>query len=267
MKNFNNKLAFIIGGSEGIGLATAQLLVERKSNVVIFSRNQNKLKSAFEQLTKYRKNEKQIIAYKAVDITQFEQVESILESSIDQYGTPDILMNTAGIAHPAYLDQIKVQQIQQMIDVNLLGPIYTCKVLLPHLLKKSEAYIVNVSSVAGYVGLFGYTAYCGSKFGIVGFSEALQAELAQSNVKVSVLCPANTKTPGLKRENLNKPEEILAMEEKVKVLEPHQVAEQTLKKLGSFWIIPTVDSQMAYYLKRFSPKLLKQFTKRRKRQL
>src|SRR6185437_4120522 len=127
-----------------------------------------------------------------------------------------------------------------------------------------KAHIINTSSLAGFMGLFGYTGYCASKYAVVGFSQALLSELKPYGIAVSVLCPPNTKTPGLERENQFKPPEVLKMEEKAKVVTAEEVSQTLMKSLPKrkFWIIPTFDGSLALYLSRFAPKILDQFTKR-----
>jgi 3-dehydrosphinganine reductase len=132
-------------------------------------------------------------------------------------------------------------------------------------MKEKKGIILNTSSMAGFLGLFGYTAYCASKFAVVGFSEALRRELKPFGIQVSVLCPPNTKTPGLEKENKVKPKEILATEEKAKVVTAEEVSTATLKDLKKKkdMIIPTADGSLAYLLNRLSPKIIDQFIKRK----
>lgn len=119
--------------------------------------------------------------------------------------------------------------------------------------------------MCGFLGLFGYTGYCASKFAVVGFSEALRREMKPHHIQVSVLCPPNTKTPGLESENKIKPKEVLETEEKAKVVGPDEVSKVTLRDFAKdkFMIVPTFDGSLAYYLNRFSPKIIDQFVKRK----
>ena len=116
------------------------------------------------------------------------------------------------------------------------------------------------------MGLFGYTGYCASKYAVVGFSEALRREVRPFGLKVCLLCPPNTDTPGLARENLTKPPEVLAQEENVKTVSPEFVAKKLLQALprGKNLVIPTFDGWLAYYLSRYAPFILEQFIKRPK---
>jgi 3-dehydrosphinganine reductase len=129
----------------------------------------------------------------------------------------------------------------------------TVKALLPEL-KKRDGYIVNVSSAAGFVGIFGYTDYCASKFGLFGFTEALRSELKPHKVGVSILCPPDTDTPGFEVENRNKPPETQAISEGGGLLQPEEVARALIKGMrkGKFFIGPG-SAKWFYLLKRYLP--------------
>ena len=103
------------------------------------------------------------------------------------------------------------------MKINLYGARNAIAALLPHM-RNQGGHIVNVSSIAGLIGVFGYTDYCASKFGLIGFSEALRSELDSQGIMVSVLCPPDTDTPGLAEENLTKPPETLAVSESACVM-------------------------------------------------
>ena len=125
-------------------------------------------------------------------------------------------------------------------------------------MKEKGGIIVNTSSIAGFLGVFGYADYCMTKFGIIGFSEALRSELKQHNIKVQVLCPPDTDTPGFEAENKNKPAETIAIGGKAKLLKPEFVAAIVLKEMQkkSFLIIPGLDGKMTRIIKRFFPWLI-----------
>ncbi len=124
---------------------------------------------------------------------------------------------------------------------------------------------VNItSSVAGFIGLFSNAVYSATKAGLIGFAESMRAELKPFDIAVSVVCPPNTRTPGLLKENRTKSAELLALEEKVRVVEPAEVAEESLRQLSAnrLLIIPTWDSWGAYLLKRIAPRFVEFRTRR-----
>ena len=120
---------------------------------------------------------------------------------------------------------------------------------------RGGGYIVNTSSMAGLIGVFGYTDYCASKFALVGFSEALRSELKPHGITVSVLCPPDTDTPGFATENQTKPEETRAISATAKVVSPDAVADELLRGMARerFLIIPGFDSRLGVLAKRFVP--------------
>lgn len=260
---YRNKLALIIGGSEGIGLAIAVGLVGRGADVIIASRSEGKLANALAAL-KGRCGESQRVASVVMDVRDASRVQKQMDRLVADFGVPDLLINCAGVAYPGYIESLEVERYREMMEINYLGAVHTVKAVVPHMMRRRSGQILNVSSIAGFLGLFGYTGYCASKFAVIGFSEALCRELAPYGIKVSVLCPPNTRTPGLQRENQYKPAEVLATEEKVKVLEPEEVAQAALAALAKrrFMIIPSFDGKLAYYLGRYLPGVLGLFVRR-----
>jgi 3-dehydrosphinganine reductase len=119
------------------------------------------------------------------------------------------------------------------------------KAVVPHLLNKRAGHVLNVSSLAGVLGIFGYTAYAASKFAIVGFSQALRGEMWPQGIKVSVCLPPDTDTPQLDFENKHKPAETKAIAGTVKMLSPDAVADAMVQGMarGSFEIYPDLGSR------------------------
>ena len=95
----------------------------------------------------------------------------------EKSGPPDLLVNSAGVAHPGYFQELDLNIFHWMMEVNYFGTVYMTKEVIPSMLKRGSGYIVNISSMAGFVGTFGYTAYGGSKFAVRGFSDVLRAEM------------------------------------------------------------------------------------------
>lgn len=268
MKNlqpeFENKWAVITGGSEGIGKALAEHLATLGCNVLIISRSNDKLQKALIDIKAKSLSPKQNIVAEPCDVTHYESTKKCLENFVGQNGCPDFLFNCAGYAQPGYIQDLSMSDYHKMMDLNYFGTVHTCKTLAPHFIKSKKGYILNVSSMAGFLGLFGYTGYCATKFAVVGFSESLKRELKPYGVRVSVLCPPNTKTPGFAKENLTKPKEVLMTEEKAKTVSADYVAAATLQSMskGKFMIVPTFDGELAYRLNRYAPAVIEQFVKR-----
>jgi short-subunit dehydrogenase len=254
MKDFKDKLVYITGGSSGIGLATAKLMVTNGAHVIIFSRRQQVLDDALKQIQSCGVSSGQKFAGRSMDVSKRDSVETVFSSALAEFGAPDVLINCAGRAYPRYFEDITYQQFDDTMKTNLYGIWNTCSVLVPHM-KAKGGVIVNVSSMVGFLGVFGYCDYAASKFAIVGFSESLKSELKKYNISVSVLCPPDTDTPGFATENLTKPAETRVISVNAKVMSSDAVAKELIAGISknTFMIIPGFDGKLTYFLKRHMP--------------
>src|SRR5512134_3471270 len=191
--------AFVVGASTGIGLATAEKLAARGDDVVIFARREGPLAEAARSLEARRRGPSQRLASRALDAADAARVAAVMDAVVAEAGAPDLLVNCAGGAVPNYFERIPVAQLETTLRQNLHTCWNTVQALVPHM-KGRGGQIVNVSSLAGLIGVFGYTDYCAAKFAVVGFSDALRWELAPHRIAVSVLCPPDVDTPGLAQE-------------------------------------------------------------------
>ena len=189
MKTFEQKNAYITGGSSGIGLTTAKMLAAEGANVLIFSRSRDRLDQAVQEIEEQRKSEGQRVAAMQLDVSRHEEVSRVMAEAVGQFGTPDLLINSAGKAVPRPFEEISYEQFDDIMRTNFYGAWGTIQALLPHMKKKGGGHIVNVSSMAGFIGVFGYADYGASKFAMMGLSETLKMELRQYNIRVSVLFP------------------------------------------------------------------------------
>jgi 3-dehydrosphinganine reductase len=255
--SFEGKNIYIFGGSSGIGLAAAQQLARMGANLFIYARNKDRLQAAAAQIENKRLVNTQKVVYMPVDISDHQEVNKVISTSVETYGGPDILINCAGRAYPDYFESITYEQFEETMKINLFGIWNTISATLPHM-KKKGGVIVNTSSVVGYIGVFGYTDYAASKFGILGLSEALRSEFRRYNISVSVLCPPDTRTAGFAVENQTKPEETKEISKSGGILEPDQVAKELIMGItkGKKMIIPGFDAKLSYYLKRWCPGLV-----------
>lgn len=245
--------AFVVGGSEGIGLAVAQALGKQGVDVAIFGRSDDKLRAA--QMT-----------YAArLDVTDEASTRAALDQAVSDLGVPDLVVSTAGFARAEWFHEAPLDNVRAMMETNYLGTVHVCHALVPHLVAAGRGTIVTTSSMAGLTGVFGYAGYSASKFAVVGFSEALRRELRPHGVHVATLCPPNTRTPGFDEENTTKPAEVLAAEEKVKTLEPEQVADYLLKVLPKRpnLVVPGLDGRLGHSVIRHAPRVAERMLRRR----
>lgn len=249
----------MIGGSEGIGSAVAERLAARGDDVVVLSRSETKLAAAVERLERLRQRRDQALASRSIDITDAAETSRTIDELVAAHGTPDLVVNTAGYARPGWLDEIPADDVRGMVEVNLLGTINVTRAVAPHMQAAKRGTIVTTSSMAGLAGVFGYTVYSATKFGVIGFSEALRREVAPYGVRVLVLCPPNTLTPGFETENLHKPAEVLAAEEKASTMTADEVADEllrALKRRRGFLVVPGRGNRLAAFAIRHLPWLV-----------
>lgn len=249
----------MIGGSEGIGLAVARRLTERGTEVAIFGRSAQKLDAARSSLVSDGTYVGQL------DVTDPGGTAAVLDRAVVELGVPDLVVTTAGFARAEWFHEAPLDQLRAMIETNYLGTVHVCHALVPHLVAAGRGTVVTTSSMAGLTGVFGYAGYSASKFAVVGFSEALRRELRPYGIHVATLCPPNTRTPGFDEENRTKPAEVLAAEEKVKTLEPDQVADYLLRALQGRpnLIVPSLDGRLGHAVIRHLPRVAERVMRRR----
>jgi 3-dehydrosphinganine reductase len=257
MKDYSAKKAYITGGSSGIGFAIARELISRGATVVLIARNRERLESARENLQSLAGKEHQAVHLVQVDVSIMDQVRDALSKTAETYGAPDILVNSAGIACSNYFEKIPYEKFMDIINTNLIGTWNIISVLEPYMREKGGA-IVNISSIAGFLGIFGSTAYSASKFGVIGFSEALRTELKKYGINVSVLCPPDTDTPQLIDDNRTKPYETEVLAGKAKPMSAEAVAKACIRGMekGKFMIIPGSSGKVIYIEKRLFPSMV-----------
>ncbi|CAB9503460.1 ketodihydrosphingosine reductase [Seminavis robusta] len=227
--------AIISGGSTGIGFSIAQDCVQRgMTQVTIMARTKSKLEAAVQKLEdiKQRVGSKTTISYRSVDVSDAPAVQAVakeLAGTGDHQGgeTKYYLFCCAGMAYPGYFEHISHDKFAHCVNVNQLGTIFTVQAFLPHM---THAVIVLTSSLAGQVGVYGYTAYSPTKFALRGFAEVLHAELADNpQVHIQVAFPPDTDTPGFQEEEKTKPKETKLTSEDAGLSKPEDIANQMVK--------------------------------------
>lgn len=185
----NNKTILITGASGGIGQSIARVLAEHGAKLLLSGRNAESLIQLRSQLCNPEQHD-----VVAADITTEEGRYKLLDHCVAEKNGIDVLINNAGISGFEFLENQKSCIIEKIIDTNLLSPILLTKLLLPLLRTKPQAAIINIGSSFGSIGYPGFAAYCSSKFGLHGFTEALRREISDSSIKVSYLAPRATHT-------------------------------------------------------------------------
>jgi 3-dehydrosphinganine reductase len=173
-----------------------------------------------------------------------------VEEVTQRDGIPDLLINSAGITQPGYIQELGLEVFREMMEVNYFGTVNTVKAALPGMMGRGWGHIVNISSVAGFGGVFGYSAYGASKFAVRGFSDVLRAEMKPHGINVSVVFPPDTDTPQLAYEKPFQPPETKVMNTKAKTLSAEEVAKCVLRGVerGKYIILPGTDTKFYYHL-------------------
>ena len=262
MYQISGKNVLITGGASGIGLATAEELIRIGANIVIFDLNPEAIKTSLEHLKDLaKKNNISCTAFEG-DVTDFDSICKAVDN-MEKSGNPvDILVTSAGIAHPGAVFDLDPEIIKKTIDIDLLGTIYACRAVLPGMIKRGgNCHIALISSVAGFLGVYGYSAYGAAKFGVRGLGEVLLQELKPYRIPVTVLFPPDTDTPQLAYENKFKPEATRAISGTIKPVSAEYVAKCLVKGIRKkkFHVIPTFSGKTTYFLSKFFGPLLRWF--------
>ena len=195
LKKQTQRTALIPGSTRGIGKETALLLLQKELNVIISSRSQQSVDNVIQEIhDKFPSKKENILGIKC-DVSQQSDVKSLLDITIKTFGKIDILVNNAGIVYFKSIMDTTEEEWDNTIDTNLKGIFLFTKEVLPYMLEnKSDSIIINVSSGAGKSGFPNLSAYCASKFGVIGFTESIAKEVADNNVKIMTICPGGVDT-------------------------------------------------------------------------
>lgn len=261
---FDGKNVFISGGTSGIGLAAAKMFSSLGANIFVFSIDDDmQRKQALESIEKAGKSNEQKFESAFLDVLDNDGIQKIIQETIHSIGEPFVLINSAGIGGAILFEELSYERFDKIIKINLYGIRNVIAACLPHM-KKNGGHIINVSSMSGLVGSYGYTAYSSSKHAVVGFSESLRAELKRYDINVAVLCPVQVDTPMLEATNKYKPKETLAINKNVGVMTAEDVAAglyNGMKKKQSI-IIPGFQGRFVHSLHRYFPRFREWMTDR-----
>ena len=168
-----------------------------------------------------------------------------------------MLVNSAGVIVPGEFATMPLDNFEVNLDCGYWSVVYPCRAAVPHMLARGRGHIVNVSSVAGYLGIYGYTGYSSAKFAVMGFSEALRFEMKPAGITVHVVCPPDTDTPALAYEHTLRPHETDVIAGNIKPIPAEKVAAAIVRGVdrGKYLIIPDALSAFYFRLKGLLPEL------------
>ncbi len=181
-----DKVAIITGASSGIGKATALALSKAGAKIAIGARRTDKLEELENEI---KQNGGEVISQK-LDVTKKSECDSFADAALQKWGSIDILINNAGLMPLSFVKNLKIDEWDQMIDVNIKGVLYCTAAVISHMKEKKSGHIVNISSVAGRIVFPAGSVYCATKHAVAAFSEGLRQELSvRSNIRVTCIEP------------------------------------------------------------------------------
>ncbi len=181
-----DKVALITGASSGIGYATALALSRSGAKIAAGARRMDRLEALKNEITK---NGGEVLIQE-LDVTKKASCDSFVEAAVKKWGTVDILVNNAGLMPLSFFKNLKVDEWDRMIDVNIKGVLYCTAAVIPHMMGNKSGHIVNMSSIAGRVVFPAGSVYCATKHAVTAFSEGLRQEFSQrSNIRVTCIEP------------------------------------------------------------------------------
>jgi NADP-dependent 3-hydroxy acid dehydrogenase YdfG len=188
--SLTGKVAVITGASSGIGEATAIALAAQGASIVVAARREDRLKSLAKRITDQGGKALTIVA----DVADEAHANEIIHKAHQEFGRVDILINNAGVMLLGLIDGANTEDWRRMINVNVLGMLYTTHAALPIMKQQKSGHIVNISSVAGRQARVGAGVYNVTKWGVGAFSEALRQEVTSYNIRVTIVEPGAVAT-------------------------------------------------------------------------
>ncbi|WP_336980591.1 SDR family oxidoreductase [Brevundimonas nasdae] len=188
--NITGKTIVITGASSGMGAAAARHLAAKGAAVVLGARRTDRIEALVAEIT--AAGGKAIAL--ATDVTKRDDLQRLVSAAVETYGRIDVLLNNAGVMPLSPLERVKVDEWDQMIDVNLKGVLYGVAAALPPMIAQKSGHIINVSSVAGHKLFGGSAVYSATKFAVRALSEGLRQEMASHNVRTTIISPGAVKT-------------------------------------------------------------------------
>lgn len=190
MENIKGKIVVITGASSGLGEATAMHLSELGATVVLAARRAVRIQALADEITRNGGKALAIIT----DVTNAEQVKALIDVVVKEYGRVDVLLNNAGLMPHSPLERLKIDEWNQMIDVNIKGVLYGIAAVLPYMKEQKSGHIINVSSVAGHTVRPSGVVYSATKYAVRVISEGLRQEVKDYNLRTTIISPGAVAT-------------------------------------------------------------------------
>jgi 3-dehydrosphinganine reductase len=243
MTEVRGRHAIVTGGSSGIGFAVARLLARQGARVSLVARDHSRLGSARAEILGAVPGADVGIA--AADVTQQSSLAAAFAGLCDAAGPCDLLIASAGSSHPGYFTQLDDAVFRDQMEVDYFGALHAVRGVVPSMIERGRGHVVLVSSTAGLIGVFGYSAYAPAKFAVRGLAETLRPELAPNGIVVACAYPPDTLTPGFDRESELKPPETARISAAIKPRDAEHVASAIVRGVERDRLVITADLQTA----------------------
>ncbi|MBT8078818.1 MAG: SDR family NAD(P)-dependent oxidoreductase [Gammaproteobacteria bacterium] len=262
MSELNGAVVLLTGAAGGFGKELTVQLMAAGSRLILSDQGEQvaTLMAAYEQTPA-------VVGIFAADLGRTDECDGLYEAVRDLGTSPDILINNAGVAFYGRPDHVPGSRIDQLMRINLQAPMRLSQLFLPHMIQRGHGHIVNISSVAGWIGSAGLSAYSASKFGLRGFGESLAVDLEEHGIRVSTVYPWFSRTPILDSDQFGD-EEVRKIPDDW-VTEPGDVVEKMLRgiRADKREIYPDAMSRRVHLMKRYFPWLIPAMQKRMERKL
>ena len=224
MDPFRDRHALVTGGSSGIGLATVRRLAARGARISVIA-----LEDSY--LADLRADPPPLASLhlEAADVSNREEAETAIGRCVAAHGPCDLLVTSAGIARPGYFHELPAEVFERHMEVNYFGTLWCIRAVVPSMMTRRRGTIMAISSSAGLISVFGYTAYGATKYAVRGLTDVLRVELKPHGIHVACVYPSDVDTPQLAGEELYKPAETSRVAGTVHPIPPEQVADAILR--------------------------------------
>ena len=253
---FRDQVIIITGGSSGLGLELARRFAAEGARLTLIARDRGRLEQAAHELrTRYGAAD---VGVESLDVRDEAAMQACMERIASTRGRIDILVNSAGILREGRFELQPLQTFREVMEINYFGLLIATRAALPHLLA-SRGRLVNIASMAGFTGVYGYTSYCASKHALVGLTETLRFEVEPRGIKVHLVCPGEFDSPMVDEVERHRSPENRAHALTIPKASVESIADGTLAgiRAGRFVIVPGATTGLIASLIRHFPGLVR----------
>jgi short-subunit dehydrogenase len=254
MDSLQNRFALITGAASGIGQQLAYTLAGEGCHLCLVDRDE----AGLQELANELRGTPVRVCLQVCDLQDPDAISRMVTNALEVTGGIDLLINNAGVACYGPTHQMSMEQWNQVMQINLLAPIQLTQQLLPHLLLRRDPHIVNMCSISGLVAGGRFAAYHTSKFGLIGFTEALRGEYRRQGVGVTAICPGPVRTQLYREASSSRADGKVPEPPAWVCASPEQVARRTLKAIrrNERQVLITPMAHLLFQIKRFFPSLI-----------